>query len=321
MQRGKLPIVFLAAAAAFSPAGASELPPDVLVRSQWMTLTRADYERAISKVPENLRFEFSTSPKRVQGMLNNLLVTKTLAAQARAHGTSAGAPFQKGAGADSDRALAAAELKRIEGDAAKSFDAQKTAFEQKARELYTLDRSKYRTPEEVRISDVAVAIKDRGEEAALARAREARQRILGGADFAAVAREYSDDPTTRDKGGALPFVTAKALTPEFGKAVFALTRVGEIPEPIKAPLAYHVVRLEERRPERQQTFEEARDSIMRDLRGRYVTEQRDLRIQAIHKDPGLQINQPAIDALVNRIDPALMKPPGSRARSSERAPK
>lgn len=309
----------LAACACASVAIAADLPPDVLAKSRWMELTRADYERAVSRVPENLRFEFSTSRRRVQGILNNLLVQKTLAAQARAHGTRPATPFEKGADANSDRALAGAELQRIESEAAKAFDAQKASFEAKARELYALDKSKYRAPEEVRISDIAIAIKDRGEEAALVRAREARQRIAGGADFATVAREYSDDPTTRDKGGALPFVNARALTPDYAKSVFALRSVGELSEPIKAPSAYHVVRLEERRPERTRTFEEVRDSIMSDLQKRYVAEQRELRIKAIHADPELQLNQPAINALVNRIDPELMKPP-ARARSRTPAP-
>ena len=69
--------------------------------------------------------------------------------------------------------------------------------------------------------------------------------------------------------------------------------VGELSEPIKAPSAYHVVRLEERRPERTRTFEEVRDSIMSDLQKRYVAEQRELRIKAIHADP--ELCQPAGD--------------------------
>jgi peptidyl-prolyl cis-trans isomerase C len=311
----RLPVAFIALTVALlgaSIAFAADLPPDVLVRSRWMELTRADYDKALSKVPEKMRFEFATSPRRVQGLLNNLLVTKTLAAQATAHGTRPSASFEKGPGEDVERALAAAELQRIEADASKSFDAQKAAFEAKARELYALDRDKYRAPEELRISDIAIAVKDRGDEAALARAREARQRVVAGADFAAVAREYSDDPTTREKGGALPFITARSLAPDYAKAVFALTKVGEISEPIKAPSAYHVVRLEERRPPRQQTFDEARDRIMRELRQRYVAEQRDLRIKGIHADGGLQVNQAAIDALVNRVDPAQMKSPARR---------
>ena len=314
-----LPLVVVACCMA-TDAIAADLPPDVLVRSNWMELTRADYEKAVSKVPENLRFEFSTSPKRVEGMLNNLVVTKTLAAQARAHGTRPAASFEKGAGDDSDRALAAAELQRIEADAGKEFDGRKAAFEMKAREIYTLDRDKYKTPEEVRISDIAVTIKNRGDEAALARAREARQRITAGADFGAVVREYSDDPTTRDKGGALPFVKASAMAPEYAKAVFALNPVGTVSEPIKGPNAYHVVRLDERRAPRLQTFEEVGDSIIRDLRKRYVTEQRERRKSDITADTGLQINQAAIDSLVNHIDSQRMKPLG-RAKSRDSAAK
>ena len=87
----------------------------------------------------------------------------------------------------------------------------------------------------MRLSDIAVAIKGRGDDAARVRAEDARRRVMAGEDFAAVAREYSDDPTTKDKGGALPFVTEKGLAPAYAKAVFALSKIGEVSMPIKAP--------------------------------------------------------------------------------------
>ena len=294
-------------------AFAADLPPDVLVRSRWMDLTRQDYEAALAGIPENMRDEFATSPKRVQGVLNNLVLNKTLAAQAIAHGTQASSEFAASEGTDRERALAAAELRRIDAEASADFDRKIDAFVAKAREIYALERDKYRIPETIRLSDIAVAIKDRGDEAALARAREARARLVAGADFATVAREYSDDPTTRDKGGVLPFVSAKDLVPPYAKGAFALTRIGEISEPIKEPAAYHVVRLEERRPSRPQTFDEAREAILQTLRQRYVAEQRDLRIRAINSDPDLQVNQPAIEALVKPVDPQAFTPSTSES--------
>jgi hypothetical protein len=287
---------------------AAELPPDVLVKSRWMELTRADFDRALARVPKRLRADFTTSPKRVQSLLNNMLVIKTLAAQARAHGTRPVAVPPGGIDTEDVRALAAGELARVQSDAGQAFDAQKAAFEAKARETYNLDRDKYKAPEEVRLSDISVEIKDRGDAAALARAKEARARVVAGEDFAKVAREYSDDATTRDKGGALPFVTRNRLAKEYADGVFALTRVGQISEPIKAPSAYHVVRLDERHPPRQLTFDEVRDRIMGELRSKYVAEQRELRIQAINTDTTLEMNQPAIDGLVTHVDPALLKP-------------
>jgi peptidyl-prolyl cis-trans isomerase C len=323
----RLALHFLALAAVLvtGPLAAADLPNDVLVRTRWTELTKADVDAALSRVPSKMRFEFASSPKRVQALLYNLLVTKTLAAQARAHGTPPASSFPPGVGSDEERALAFAELARIETDAAKVFDAGKADFEVKARELYDIDRDKYRTPEEVRLSDIAVSIKERGEDGALARAKEARARIVAGADFAAVAREYSDDPTTRDKGGALPFVSRDRLARSYANAVFALTRVGEVSEPIRAPSAWHVVRVEERRPSRPQTFEEARDTIMQALRKRYIAEQREARVKAIEGDREMEVNQPAVDALVTRIDPRLMNPPeaqikpGRKAESAEKA--
>jgi parvulin-like peptidyl-prolyl isomerase len=254
-------------------------------------------------------------------VLNNLLVTKTLAAQARAHGTRPVQVGPRGIGSEEERALAAGEIARIESDASRDFDEKKAAFEAKARETYELERDKYRAPEEVRISDIAIEIKDRGDAAALARAKEARQRVVAGEDFAKVAREYSDDPTTRDKGGALPFVTRDRLAKEYADGVFALQRIGEVSQPIKAPSAYHVVRLDERRPPRQLAFDEVRERIMQTLRQRYVAEQRDARISAINTDATIEVNQPAIDALVTHIDPEALSAPLAKTPDPAAAPK
>jgi hypothetical protein len=316
--RFSLPAFVCALLMAFG-AVAAELPADILARNRWMELSRNDWEAALSRIPENLRAEFPASRKRVQDMLNGLLVNKTLAAQARVHGTAIGGDEINET--DQTRVLAAAELKRIEADAAAAFDAKVASFEAKAQELYTLERERYRKPAEARFSDIAITIKDRGEEAALARAREARQRVVAGADFAAIAREYSDDPVTREKGGSIPFVTAKELTPEYAAGVFSLSRIGEISEPIKAPNAYHIVRLEERHPSRFREFNEVREEIVQNLRQRYVSGQRDMRIQSIHNDPTLQVNQAAIDALVKRVDPNLLVPdPAAASTSSPLSP-
>jgi len=310
--RCRLAASVLVALSLVASAFAAELPPNVLAKSRWMEITKADFDDALTRIPGKLRAEFTTNPKRVQGVLNNLLITKTLAAQARVHGTPPGNVGPKGFGTQEERALAAGELARIDSDASRDFDAKKAAFEAKAREIYELDHDKYKAPEEVRLSDIAIAIKDRGEEAALARAKEARQRVVAGEDFAKVAREYSDDPTTKDKGGALPLVSRERLDKEYADGVFALTRVGEISQPIKAPAAYHVVRLEEKRPPRQLAFDEVRDRIMQTLRQRYMAEQRDARLAAINTDSTLEVNQPAIDALVTHIDPELLKAPVPR---------
>ena len=99
---------------------ADPLPPDVLVKSRWMELTRADFDAVVARVPEKLRFEFTTSPKRVKDVLNNLLVTKTLAAQARAHGTRPALAIPKGM-SNFSRTVRSTPAIRSEGQAIFSF--------------------------------------------------------------------------------------------------------------------------------------------------------------------------------------------------------
>src|SRR2546427_12648616 len=66
-------------AAAFS----QNSPDDVLVENAFIKLTRADYEADLQRVPADRRAAFAADPKRLTAFLNNLLITKTLAAEAR----------------------------------------------------------------------------------------------------------------------------------------------------------------------------------------------------------------------------------------------
>jgi hypothetical protein len=58
------------------------------------------------------------------------------------------------------------------------------------------------------------------------------------------------------------------------------------------------MRLDERRPAKPLSFDEAHDSIMQGLRKQFVAEERQQRIEAIYRDPELQVNQAQVDALV-----------------------
>jgi parvulin-like peptidyl-prolyl isomerase len=291
-----------------------DLPDGVLVRNRWVDLTLADYESALAQMPDKVRPNVSTSPRRVELLLNRLLVDKTLAAQARARGAD------KAPGSADAQSLAAMEIQQLEADAGAAFDAKKESYMAKAEEVYALERERFREPAQARLSDIAIVLKGRTDDEALDLAKKAHARVVAGEDFAKVAREMSDDPVTRDKGGALPFVVAKDLEPSFAAAVFALTRAGEISEPIKARAAYHVVRLEELRPAEVPPFDNVRDRIVDELRTRYVAGQREARLRSIYADPNLEVNQAAVDALVKHEDPKLFKPPVNDKRPGTAPP-
>lgn len=69
-----------------------------------------------------------------------------------------------------------------------------------------------------------------------------------GADFAALAKEFSDDTGSALNGGDLDFQRKGIFVPEFDKAIFDDLKVGEItPEPVKSQFGYHLIKKTDQR--------------------------------------------------------------------------
>lgn len=92
-----------------------------------------------------------------------------------------------------------------------------------------------------------------------------RQRLQGGEDFAELARTYSDDQGSRERGGDLGWVSPGMLAPPFEQAMNAL-KPNEISAPVKTPFGWHLVQVLERRqgpatPQASRT--QAREALLR----------------------------------------------------------
>lgn len=288
-------------------ARAAGSPDDVLVENSMTKLTRGDYEADLQRVPPDMRDAFASDPKRLTALLNNLLIAKTLAAQAREAGVDRDPQVARIVALETDRLLAHEQIRRIEEAAGAQFDATQASFQLKAREAYAVGKDKYRTRDEVKASHILFSTHESTPEAALARANAARARLAAGADFAALAKELSDDPSAKDNSGELGWFGAERMDPEFAKAAFGLKKEGDLSEPVLSSFGYHLIRLEGRHPGRQLSFDEVKDKIMADLRARYVSDQRDAKLGSISHDPKMKIDQPAVDALVFRVDPKLFE--------------
>lgn len=79
-----------------------------------------------------------------------------------------------------------------------------------------------------------------------AKAEEVLRRAKAGEDFAALAKEFSEDPGSKDKGGLYENVPLGQMTPEFEKAALAL-EPGQIAENlVETPFGYHIIKLEKK---------------------------------------------------------------------------
>jgi len=300
-----VPVLALLLVLAPSLSLAEGSPDDVLVENAVTKLTRGEYEADLLRIPAESRDEFAASAKRLVALLNGMLVAKTLATEARQAGADRDPQIARLVALETDRALAAVELQRVEEAAAEEFKTKEAEMLVKAREEYAVHKDKYVKPEEAKASHILFETRTREPDAALALAKGARAKLVAGADFAVLAKEVSEDPSAKENSGELGWFGAKRMDPDFAKAAFALKNVGDLSEPVRSRFGYHLIRLEGHHPARQLTFDEVKNGIMSELRAKYVKEQREAKIAAIREDPNMKVNEEAVESLVRHIDPAL----------------
>ncbi|CAN5166782.1 hypothetical protein BH20GEM2_BH20GEM2_04360 [soil metagenome] len=77
-------------------------------------------------------------------------------------------------------------------------------------------------------------------------AESLRQRAAGGADFVALATEYSQDPASKERGGDLGYFGRGRMVAPFEEAAFEL-QPGQVSRVVESPFGYHVIKVEDRR--------------------------------------------------------------------------
>lgn len=153
--------------------------------------------------------------------------------------------------------------------------------EEELQAAYESDIARYRSAESR--STRHILLEDRKAAAGL------RERIQSGEiDFAAAAREYSQDPGSKEQGGDLGPVSRGVMVPPFEEAVFS-AEVGELSEPVETDFGWHLIEVTAISGGETKPFAEVRDEIesrLRDQRARErVRSQREELDQLVFENP------------------------------------
>ena len=104
------------------------------------------------------------------------------------------------------------------------------------------------------------------------KAEDVKQKLENGGDFAKLAKEYSQDPGSAEKGGDLGCLVKGETVPEFEKAAFGAEQ-GEIVGPVETEFGYHILKVTDVKPEQTRSIQEVESQIRSQLAAEKQTEE------------------------------------------------
>ena len=138
------------------------------------------------------------------------------------------------------------------------------ATEIECRNFYEMHQSSFAQPVRFRASHLFVAAPAKTPQEVVETKQQTikslAERIKQGEKLADLAAVGSEDEATKNRGGDLGFFSESRMPPDFFAAV-AKMHIGEISQPIRTRLGFHIIELTDSKPAREMNFEEARPEI------------------------------------------------------------
>jgi len=131
-------------------------------------------------------------------------------------------------------------------------------------DFYQKNQDKFQQGPRVRASHILITVPQNADAATKQQAKTKAEGILkdlkGGKDFAATAKENSQDPGSAVNGGDLGFFEQGQMVPPFEQAAFAL-KPGEMSELVESQFGYHIIKVAEKQAQRVVPLDEAKGQI------------------------------------------------------------
>jgi peptidyl-prolyl cis-trans isomerase C len=300
------PFIASGAAAAEARTAVSPMPNEVLCRGQGVEVRRNQLDRALMQYKANAMARGQTIPEARMNdlealLLDRLVITRLLLSKAtdqdrqRARGAAdnfiAETVAQAGGEAAFERQLLAMSFTREEFErqileravceevVERELRDRVQITQEQVRRYYEEHAEQMQRPEMVRASHILLATQDplTGRELSDEQQQEKRreatavlERAKKGEDFAALAKQYSDDPGSKEQGGEYVFARGQ-MVPEFEVAAFSL-QPDQVSDLVKTQFGFHIIKLSQRIPAEKIEFERVEEDIRESMERREVQE-------------------------------------------------
>jgi peptidyl-prolyl cis-trans isomerase D len=118
----------------------------------------------------------------------------------------------------------------------------------------------YTTAEQLRASHILLKTEGKDDAAVKAKADDVLKQAKAGADFAELAKKYSEDEGSAKNGGDLDYFGRGRMVPEFDQAAFAM-QPGQTSDLVKTQYGYHIIKLVDKKPATTRTLADVRQQL------------------------------------------------------------
>lgn len=235
-------LAFASLAYAQDKAAEKAATDPVVIAAGDVSIRQSEFESAVKTLPPEYS-QFASGPGKRQ-FAEDYLRMKMLAAQGMKVGLDKDPEVIRQMNLMRENLVANAQLSRIEksitvsdADLQKAYDANKREYETvKARHILIAFKG---SP-----VPLAAGKKELTEEEAKAKAAALRKQIVGGKDFAEVAKKESDDAGSGANGGDLGSFRFEQMVPEFAKAAFDAKK-GDVTPVVRTQFGYHIIKVDD----------------------------------------------------------------------------
>lgn len=141
-------------------------------------------------------------------------------------------------------------------------------------QYYQQHLSDYQVAEQVKVRHILIAVNSqdpKADAAAKAKAQSILDQLHHGANFADLAKKYSDDPGSKSQGGELGWIKHGVTVPNFDKAAFSL-QPGQTSGLVRTRYGYHIIQVEAKKAAHTQPLDEVKQDITATLTQQHETQ-------------------------------------------------